>query len=195
MWWVPLLTGTFVDCCAELLCSDLLATELLLLTGDHLSFVCLTRLVAQVKKKMSAEDFLKNNRGINDGQDLPPEFMRSLYERIVSNEIQVRCNMQPLVFACCSCWRSAVLAAHRDIGCRAMAGSMCSCCVLLIVSCMDWLVHPCGVLLDKVQLSDWCCDCACSPSLSCAWNRRSRTTWWMLPAPRLQQRQRSAATC
>jgi hypothetical protein len=61
---------------------------------------------------MSAEDFLKNNRGINDGQDLPPEFMRSLYERIVSNEIQVRCTMQSLVFACCSCWGSAVLAAH-----------------------------------------------------------------------------------
>ena len=25
----------------------------------------------QVKKKMSREGFLKNNRGINDGQDLP----------------------------------------------------------------------------------------------------------------------------
>jgi brefeldin A-inhibited guanine nucleotide-exchange protein len=44
---------------------------------------------AQVKKKMTAEDFLKNNRGINDGQDLPADFMRSLYDRIVSNEIQV----------------------------------------------------------------------------------------------------------
>ncbi|WIA22572.1 hypothetical protein OEZ86_009559 [Tetradesmus obliquus] len=44
----------------------------------------------QVKKKMSAEDFLKNNRGINDGADLAPEFMRSLYERIVCNEIQIK---------------------------------------------------------------------------------------------------------
>lgn len=46
-------------------------------------------LALQVKKKMSAEDFLKNNRGINDGQDLPADFMRSLYDRIVSNEIKV----------------------------------------------------------------------------------------------------------
>eukprot|EP00775_Hariotina_reticulata_P008270 gene8270-8458_t len=44
----------------------------------------------QVKKKMSAEDFLKNNRGINDGQDLPAEFMRSLYDRIVTNEIKIK---------------------------------------------------------------------------------------------------------
>lgn len=46
-------------------------------------------LLLQVKKKMSADDFLKNNRGINDGQDLPAEFMRSLYDRIVNNEIKV----------------------------------------------------------------------------------------------------------
>lgn len=45
--------------------------------------------MVQVKKKMSTEDFLKNNRGINDGQDLPADFMRSLYNRIVSNEIKV----------------------------------------------------------------------------------------------------------
>lgn len=44
----------------------------------------------QVKNKMSAEGFLKNNRGINDGADLDPEFMRALYDRIVNNEIKVR---------------------------------------------------------------------------------------------------------
>lgn len=44
----------------------------------------------QVKKKMSPEDFLKNNRGINDGSDLPADFMRALYDRIVNNEIKVR---------------------------------------------------------------------------------------------------------
>lgn len=38
---------------------------------------------------MSCEGFLKNNRGINDGQDLPADFMRSLYDRIVNNEIKV----------------------------------------------------------------------------------------------------------
>lgn len=44
----------------------------------------------QVKVKMSKEGFLKNNRGINDGADLAPDFMGSLYERIVNNEIKLK---------------------------------------------------------------------------------------------------------
>ncbi|GAX80611.1 hypothetical protein CEUSTIGMA_g8046.t1 [Chlamydomonas eustigma] len=44
----------------------------------------------QVKKKMSKEAFLKNNRGINDGQDLPEDFMAALYDRIVNNEIKMK---------------------------------------------------------------------------------------------------------
>ncbi|KAK9749282.1 hypothetical protein RND81_02G114900 [Saponaria officinalis] len=43
-----------------------------------------------VKEKMSAEDFIKNNRGIDDGKDLPEEYMRSLYERITKNEIKLK---------------------------------------------------------------------------------------------------------
>jgi brefeldin A-inhibited guanine nucleotide-exchange protein len=39
---------------------------------------------------MSKEAFLKNNRGINDGQDLPEEFMAALYDRIVNNEIKMK---------------------------------------------------------------------------------------------------------
>lgn len=35
----------------------------------------------QVKNKMTCEGFIKNNRGINDGADLPPDFMKALYER------------------------------------------------------------------------------------------------------------------
>jgi brefeldin A-inhibited guanine nucleotide-exchange protein len=45
--------------------------------------------VPQVKNKMDADAFLKNNRGINDGADLPADFMRALYDRIVNNEIKV----------------------------------------------------------------------------------------------------------
>jgi brefeldin A-inhibited guanine nucleotide-exchange protein len=44
----------------------------------------------QVKNKMSKADFLRNNRGINDGGDLPVEFMESLYDRIVHNEIKMK---------------------------------------------------------------------------------------------------------
>jgi len=38
-------------------------------------------------KRMTPEDFIKNNRGINDGQDLPPEYLTAIFEEITSNEI------------------------------------------------------------------------------------------------------------
>jgi brefeldin A-inhibited guanine nucleotide-exchange protein len=38
-------------------------------------------------KRMNAEDFIKNNRGINNDQDLPPEYLTGIYEEIASNEI------------------------------------------------------------------------------------------------------------
>lgn len=37
--------------------------------------------------RMTKEDFIKNNRGINDGQDLPDEYLIGIYEEIGSNEI------------------------------------------------------------------------------------------------------------
>ncbi|CAN1308267.1 Brefeldin A-inhibited guanine nucleotide-exchange protein 2 [Linum perenne] len=42
-----------------------------------------------VKNKMSADDFIRNNRGIDDGKDVPEEYLRSLYERISTNEIKM----------------------------------------------------------------------------------------------------------
>ncbi|OVA07712.1 SEC7-like [Macleaya cordata] len=43
-----------------------------------------------VKNKMSPDDFIRNNRGIDDGKDLPEEYLRSLYERISRNEIKMK---------------------------------------------------------------------------------------------------------
>ncbi|KAJ7962227.1 Brefeldin A-inhibited guanine nucleotide-exchange protein [Quillaja saponaria] len=43
-----------------------------------------------VKNKMSADDFIRNNRGIDDGKDLPEEYLRSLFERITRNEIKMK---------------------------------------------------------------------------------------------------------
>ncbi|KAI4356815.1 hypothetical protein L6164_000804 [Bauhinia variegata] len=43
-----------------------------------------------VKNKMSADDFVRNNRGIDDGKDLPEEYMRSLFERISRSEIKMK---------------------------------------------------------------------------------------------------------
>uniref|UniRef100_A0A1D1XJ55 Pattern formation protein EMB30 n=1 Tax=Anthurium amnicola TaxID=1678845 RepID=A0A1D1XJ55_9ARAE len=42
----------------------------------------------QVKKKMTEEDFIRNNRHINDGNDLPREFLSELYHSICKNEIR-----------------------------------------------------------------------------------------------------------
>ncbi|KAL5077233.1 hypothetical protein RYX36_016217 [Vicia faba] len=43
-----------------------------------------------VKNKMSPDDFIKNNRGIDDGKDLPEEYLRSLFEKISRNEIKMK---------------------------------------------------------------------------------------------------------
>jgi brefeldin A-inhibited guanine nucleotide-exchange protein len=45
---------------------------------------------AQVKKKMTKADFMRNNRGINDNADLPEEFLSAIYDEIVSNEIRMK---------------------------------------------------------------------------------------------------------
>ncbi|KAF4550226.1 Protein transport protein SEC7-like protein [Elsinoe fawcettii] len=42
---------------------------------------------SNVKKRMTPEDFIKNNRGINDNADLPEEYLKGIFEEIASNEI------------------------------------------------------------------------------------------------------------
>jgi brefeldin A-inhibited guanine nucleotide-exchange protein len=39
------------------------------------------------KARMTREDFIKNNRGINDNQDLPADYLTTIYEDIRDNEI------------------------------------------------------------------------------------------------------------
>lgn len=39
--------------------------------------------------QMSPDDFIRNNCGIDDGKDLPEEYLRSLFERISRNEIKM----------------------------------------------------------------------------------------------------------
>ncbi|KAJ3127571.1 guanine nucleotide exchange protein for ADP-robosylation factor [Nowakowskiella sp. JEL0407] len=41
----------------------------------------------QVKKRMSKQDFLKNNRGIDEGKDLDPVFLEQIFDEISTNEI------------------------------------------------------------------------------------------------------------
>ncbi|KQJ93806.1 brefeldin A-inhibited guanine nucleotide-exchange protein 1 isoform X1 [Brachypodium distachyon] len=42
-----------------------------------------------VKDKMSKSDFIRNNRGIDDGKDLPEAYLSTLYDQIVNNEIKM----------------------------------------------------------------------------------------------------------
>eukprot|EP00282_Hemiselmis_andersenii_P014629 CAMPEP_0114149470 /NCGR_PEP_ID=MMETSP0043_2-20121206/22175_1 /TAXON_ID=464988 /ORGANISM="Hemiselmis andersenii, Strain CCMP644" /LENGTH=371 /DNA_ID=CAMNT_0001244113 /DNA_START=122 /DNA_END=1234 /DNA_ORIENTATION=- len=41
-------------------------------------------------KKMTKEQFIKNNRGLDNGHDLDREFLERIYDRIVANEIVVQ---------------------------------------------------------------------------------------------------------
>ena len=41
---------------------------------------------------MSKADFIRNNRGIDDGKDLPEEYLGALYDHIVKNEIKMSAN-------------------------------------------------------------------------------------------------------
>ena len=47
----------------------------------------------QVKHRMTMADFIKNNRGINDDEDLPEELLSSIYDDIVNNEIRMKDEM------------------------------------------------------------------------------------------------------
>lgn len=44
----------------------------------------------QVKKPMSKPEFVKNNRGIDDGKDLPEELLSTIYDEINANEIRMK---------------------------------------------------------------------------------------------------------
>lgn len=44
---------------------------------------------AMVKRKMTKDEFVRNNRGINDGADLPYEFLSALYDRTTTIEIRL----------------------------------------------------------------------------------------------------------
>eukprot|EP00250_Pteridium_aquilinum_P019517 c24462_g1_i2 orf=823-4416(-) len=59
----------------------LLAYSLILLNTDQHN--------SQVKKKMSEEAFIRNNRSINGGQDLPRDYLSNLYQSILRNEIKM----------------------------------------------------------------------------------------------------------
>merc|ERR1711860_362529 len=59
-----------------------LAFSVIMLTTDLHS--------GNVKKKMTKEEFIRNNRGINDSEDLPQELVSKIYEEIACSEIKLK---------------------------------------------------------------------------------------------------------
>ncbi|XP_042880494.1 brefeldin A-inhibited guanine nucleotide-exchange protein 1-like isoform X2 [Penaeus japonicus] len=59
-----------------------LAYSIIMLTTDLHS--------TQVKQKMTKEQYIKMNRGINDSKDLPEEYLSSIYDEIAGNEIKMK---------------------------------------------------------------------------------------------------------
>ncbi|SHO79354.1 Similar to S.cerevisiae protein SEC7 (Guanine nucleotide exchange factor (GEF) for ADP ribosylation factors) [Malassezia sympodialis ATCC 42132] len=43
----------------------------------------------QVKHRMTLQDFIKNNAGLDDDKDLPEEYLRAIYDEIQKNEIKL----------------------------------------------------------------------------------------------------------
>lgn len=44
----------------------------------------------KVKQKMTKEQYIKMNRGINDQDDLPSEFLSDIYDDIAANELKTK---------------------------------------------------------------------------------------------------------
>lgn len=44
----------------------------------------------QVVNKMTKEQYIKMNRGINDSKDLPGEYLSAIYDEIAGNEIKMK---------------------------------------------------------------------------------------------------------
>jgi Sec7-like guanine-nucleotide exchange factor len=42
-----------------------------------------------VKKKMTCSQFISNNRGIDEGRDLPAEYLTAIFNAIEAREIQM----------------------------------------------------------------------------------------------------------
>ena len=44
----------------------------------------------QIKKRMTKEEFYRNNRGINDNVDLPQDSLSDIYDEITTSEIRMK---------------------------------------------------------------------------------------------------------
>ena len=69
----------------------------------------------QVKRRMTKADFIKNNRGINDNNDLPEEFLSGIYDEIVTNEIRMKDEVEAAIIATGPGLANALANVGRDL--------------------------------------------------------------------------------
>jgi brefeldin A-inhibited guanine nucleotide-exchange protein len=69
----------------------------------------------QVKKRMTKPDFVKNNRGINDNNDLPEEFLSNIYDDLLTNEIRMKDEIETSVTATGPGLANALANVGRDL--------------------------------------------------------------------------------
>jgi brefeldin A-inhibited guanine nucleotide-exchange protein len=70
----------------------------------------------QVKRRMTKTDFIKNNRGINDGADLPEEFLNSIYDDIYANEIRMKDEVEAAIMNATAVPASGLAGALANVG-------------------------------------------------------------------------------
>ncbi|CAH7681898.1 protein transport protein sec71 [Phakopsora pachyrhizi] len=51
----------------------------------------------QVKNRMTQQEFIRNNRGINQGADLPEEYLSAVYDEILADEIRMKDEVEAAV--------------------------------------------------------------------------------------------------
>ena len=59
-----------------------------------LSFIIVFCTQVKVTSKMTKEQYIRMNRGINDSKDLPPEYLSSIYDEIREREIKMKATAQ-----------------------------------------------------------------------------------------------------
>jgi len=66
-------------------------------------------------RRMSLDEFIRNNRGINDGKNFPVDFMTELYTQIKENEIQVQKDISDDINSNMHQWDGLMMAKSAEV--------------------------------------------------------------------------------
>lgn len=69
----------------------------------------------QVKHRMSLQDFIRNNAGLDDDRDLPEEYLRAIYDEIQKNEIKLHSEESPAAPLTAPGLAGAIATVGRDL--------------------------------------------------------------------------------